>query len=281
MSRVLAVGIATLDIVNRVASYPEEDAEIRALSQHCARGGNATNTLVALSQLGHGTAWAGVLPVEPDSDLVLADLERHGVDVSAVLRPRTGKLPVSYITLSADTGSRTIIHYRDLPEYGFGEFDRLNLEHFDWIHFEGRNVAQLKRMLEKTRQQGIPCSLEVEKTRPGIESLFSLPDVLLFSRAWALAQGMNSPERFLAEILDGGRQGFLAWGAGGGWCRSAGGEIFHAAAPEVEVVDSIGAGDVFNAGVIDGMLRALPLPQVLERAVQLASAKCAREGLVI
>ena len=45
MAKILAVGIATLDIINTVDRYPEEDSEIRALSQHQTRGGNATNTL--------------------------------------------------------------------------------------------------------------------------------------------------------------------------------------------------------------------------------------------
>ncbi len=280
MPRILAVGIATLDIVNRVPSYPREDAEVRALSQRRSRGGNATNTLVILSQLGHSTAWAGVLPVEADSDLVLADLALHDVDVSAVARPPAGKLPTSYITLSADSGSRTIVHYRDLPEYGFPDFDEMELQGFDWIHFEGRNLAELKLMLEKTRRLGIPCSLEVEKPRQGIEALFALPDLLLFSRAWVLAQGFDSPERFLREGIGTG-PAFLAWGAQGAWCRCTDGEILHARAPAVEVVDSLGAGDVFNAGVIHGLLQGLPLQDVLTQAVKLASAKCGREGLVI
>lgn len=37
MTRILGVGIATLDIVNTVVGYPQEDAEIRdcAQSQQC------------------------------------------------------------------------------------------------------------------------------------------------------------------------------------------------------------------------------------------------------
>jgi len=276
--RILSVGIATLDIVNRVSAYPEEDAEIRALSQQRRRGGNATNTLVILSQLGHAVAWAGVLPRDADSSLVLEDLQRHQVDLGAVLRPDSGKLPTSYITLSAATGSRTIVHYRDLPEYGFDDFDSLSLDAFDWIHFEGRNLTQLKMMLEKTRRLGIPCSLEVEKPRAGIAALFALPDVLLISRAWVREQGTDSPQAFLQQMKD-DRQVFLAWGAEGAWSLSPGGEILHAPAPETEVVDSIGAGDVFNAGIIDALLRGLPPQKTLEHAVNLASAKCAREGL--
>jgi len=277
--RILAVGIATLDIINRVSVYPPEDAEIRALSQSRRRGGNATNTLVALSQLGHATAWAGVLPRETDSEQVLEDLARHRVDVSAVVRPSSGKLPTSYITLSADSGSRTIVHYRDLREYDFADFQRLNLHDFDWVHFEGRNVPQLKLMLEKTRRLGIPCSLEVEKPRKDIESLFTLPDVLLFSRAWVMTQGLNSPREFLQQqAWD--KPVYLPWGSAGAWCR-ADGELWHEAAPEVQVVDSVGAGDVFNAGIIHASLKGLSPREALVQAVSLASAKCARDGLLI
>ncbi|BAO43343.1 PfkB family carbohydrate kinase [Thiolapillus brandeum] len=280
MPRILAVGIATLDIVNRVSAYPPEDAEIRALSQSRRRGGNATNTLVILSQLDHSAFWAGVLPKDADSELVLEDLAIHQVDISAVLRPPSGKLPTSYITLSAATGSRSIVHYRDLPEYGFADFDALELDHFDWIHFEGRNLAQLKMMLEKTRCLGIPCSLEVEKPRPGMEDLFALPDVLLFSRAWVRSRGFASPRAFLKEVHGPGLI-FLAWGGKGAWCRSADGNVLHTPAPATEVVDSIGAGDVFNAGVIDALLKGFAPQETLDHAVNLASAKCSREGLIV
>jgi ketohexokinase len=47
------VGIATLDIINVVDTYPAENSEVRALSQQKVRGGNATNSLVVLSQLGY------------------------------------------------------------------------------------------------------------------------------------------------------------------------------------------------------------------------------------
>ena len=60
MAHVLAVGVATLDIINEVESYPPEDGEVRALAQAIRRGGNASNTLVVLSQLGHSCEWAGV-----------------------------------------------------------------------------------------------------------------------------------------------------------------------------------------------------------------------------
>lgn len=280
MSNILAVGAATLDIINTVAACPHEDEEVRALTQRRTRGGNATNTLVILSQLGHACSWAGVLPREPDADIVLNDLEKYRVNLASVGRPGAGKLPTSYISLSVDTGSRTIVHYRDLPEYGFGAFDALDLDRYDWIHFEGRHVSALGKMLEKTHRAGVPCSLEVEKPREGIEALIDLPDLLLFSRAYAQHRSFDIADDFLRSRAW-VQPVFLAWGEAGAWCRTASAEILHISAPVVEVVDSLGAGDVFNAGTIDGMVRGLPLQAVLNHAVRLASKKCARQGLMI
>ncbi|HDK38577.1 MAG TPA: ketohexokinase, partial [Thiolapillus brandeum] len=258
MFNILAVGVATLDIVNTVASYPDEDAEVRALEQSRLRGGNATNTLVILSQLGHACGWAGVLPQEPDAVLVEEDLRKYGVKLELVQRMPHGKLPTSYVFLSADTGSRTIVHYRELPEYDFSSFDQLQLEGYDWIHFEGRHVPALELMLNKARLKSIPCSLEVEKPREGIEALFGLPDVLLFSRGYVQYRGHQNVTEFL-QAQRWSQPVFVAWGEAGAWCRTSEGTIFHQPAPRVSVVDSLGAGDVFNAGVIDGLLRRQPL----------------------
>ncbi len=47
------------------------------------------------------------------------------------------------------------------------------------------------------------------------------------------------------------------------------------------MADSLGAGDVFNAGIIDALLRKSSPEQSLHHAVRLAAAKCTRPGLVI
>ncbi len=279
MASVLGVGIATLDLVHLVDGFPAEDEEMRALSLRRSRGGNATNTLVVLSQLGHRCAWAGMLPREPDGDWVATELEARGIDLNPVLRPRQGCLPHSCILLNRATGTRTIVHYRDLPEYPASAFAGLDLSPYRWIHFEGRAVDELGAMLERARDSGATVSLEVEKPREGIEALFSLADLLLFSRAYATSRGYSQAETFLREVPPADKVACLAWGEQGGWCRDGDGRIHHVAAPKIQVVDSIGAGDVFNAGVIHATLEGLEPPAVLARAVRLASAKCTREGL--
>lgn len=283
MANILAVGIATLDIVNTLDDYPQEDTEVRALSQRVSRGGNATNTLVVLRQLGHDTAWAGVWVDEPDGMRIHNDLVQHGVDLQFSRRLEHGKVPTSYILLSRRTGSRTIVHYRDLPEFGLEEFRTIPLEPFQWIHFEGRHVADTLAMLHHARRVAprVRRSLEVEKPRPGIESLWPYVDVLLFSPAYAGGQGL-SPAALLHSVRQRAPQAdlYCTAGAAGAVALAPTGELLRspASAPD-GVVDTLGAGDTFNAAVIDGYLRGLELGRLLNRACAIAGAKVGRPGL--
>lgn len=282
--RVLGVGVATLDIIHEVAAWPAEDAEIRALSQRLARGGNATNTLVVLSQIGHACAWAGTLADDAASTSVLADLNRYGIDTGPCVRHRGGGTPTSYVALSRATGSRTIVHYRDLPELRAADLTAIDLSPFDWAHFEGRTPGETAQMVAECRRRRLtlPISLEVEKPRRGIEALLEGPDALIFSRAYAETLGYRTPEPFLRALRErtSAQWLILPWGAEGAYGLSRSGALCHAPAhAPATLVDTLGAGDVFNAAVIDGLLAKLDLPELLARANRLAGYKCGRLGL--
>ncbi len=283
MAKILAVGIATLDIINSVAAYPQEDAEVRALSQELRRGGNATNTLAVLARLGHACHWAGTLAEEPDARHIDEDLARLGIGTEHVHRLPHGKVPTSYITLNRANGSRTIVHHRDLPEFGLADFERIDLAPFDWLHFEGRNIEETAAMIARARttRPGLPISVEIEKPRAGIEALIEGADPLFFSRDYARTRGFRDAVELL-EWMGKKRpdaETTCAWGEAGAWGRDREGKIHHAAAhPPERIVDTLGAGDTFNAGMIDAKLRGLPLAEALEAANHLAGRKCGLHG---
>lgn len=279
--RVLAVGIATLDLISQVDSYPAEDAEVRASASWRRRGGNATNTLVALSQWGHACSWAGNISDDADADFVLADLQMHGISIDLARRLSGGRLPTSYIVLSQATGSRTIVHYRDLPEYSAAAFADVDPAGFDWIHFEGRNVPELLTMMARMRDRGgPPCSVEVEKPRKGIEAVAELADLVFYSRHYVRFRGYSDADSFLQQLPQGHPEAYCAWGQSGAWCRSTDAVIDHSPAfPPAGVVDTLAAGDVFNAGVIDARLRRLSGHRAVEWGCRVAGYKCGVQGL--
>ncbi|MBK8162121.1 MAG: ketohexokinase [Gammaproteobacteria bacterium] len=282
MAHILGIGIATLDIVNSVDGYPAEDAKVRAVAQAIRRGGNTANTLTVLAQLGHRCALASALADDPDSRYIRDDLAVHAVGIVPCRVFAGAHTPISYIVHNRRNGSRTIVHYRDLPEYPFEAFQRIDLSHYDWCHFEGRNIEETAKMLHRAKAHNhLPCSLEVEKPRDGIERLFAHADLILFGREYAETKAESAQEflRVMRRSLT-GIDMICAWGAQGAWGIDRDGIELHApACPPPLVVDTLGAGDTFNAGVIDASLRGEPLAAVLAHACRLAGEKCGVEGL--
>ncbi|MEZ5477829.1 MAG: PfkB family carbohydrate kinase [Thiolinea sp.] len=285
MSLLLLVGNATLDIINEVTHYPAEDEELRAVAQTVSSGGNAANSARILAQAGHRCDFVGVLaagwcrranPPEPGAG-------RGAPGTGGV--QATGCSPVSHIILNQANGSRTIIHHRDLPELSLTTLQALAWSRYDWLHFEGRNVEVLNRFLQDINRQGRfdqTLSLEIEKRRPGVEQLMEWVDVVMFSQAYARALGHADA----ASLLQQQHQRYpehsftCTWGAEGAWAMDRLGELWHQPAmPVAEVQDTLGAGDVFNAGLIHAMSSGQPLQEALAFAVQLAGAKVSRKGL--
>lgn len=279
--KILGVGITTLDIINSVEGYPAEDSEVRAVQQRKSRGGNAANTLTVLNRLGHNCAWAGTLADDEASDFTRQQLLSEPIDIRHALVVEGASLPTSYIILNTENGSRSIVHFRDLPEYSCETFKKINIDEFDWIHFEGRNVAELEKMMRHLQASNYHYfSLEIEKPREGIEKLFTMPEVLVFSRDY-LHQTHKGVKDFFEDLREDGVEATLycAWGKAGGWAMDKEGKLYQQPAWKPEtVVDTLGAGDAFNAGIIDATLNDLPVEQVLAKACKVAGFKCGLHG---
>jgi len=283
MTKILGVGIATLDIINTVAEYPDEDSEVRAIHQTIKRGGNATNSLVILSQLGHQCYWAGTLANETDADHIIDDLDKYRINHQYAKTYSTGKVPTSYILLNESNGSRSIVHYRDLPELSYKDFKEIPLEGFDWIHFEGRNTDQTLLMLQHVKEK-VPhtlCSLEIEKHCDNIEQLYPYADALIFSKAFCQQSPYKSADIFLNKmhLTYPDKTLILAWGDQGSYAVSAETVFFHSPAVKPEsVTDTLGAGDTFNAGLINALIKNKTIEDALYEANKLASIKIAVNG---
>jgi ketohexokinase len=280
MARILLVGTATLDMVFRLDHYPGPDEEMRAQSLRTGRGGNAANTAVVLAGLGQSVEFLGVLADAPETAVIERDFMAHGVEFKQCPRLQ-GKPPTSSIYLCQ--GLRSIVHYRDLPELDATAFMQLDLGSYDWLHLEGRNVPQLTTMLAHVRERfpRTRVSLELEKPREGIGTLFAQADLLLCAQGFSRHYGYDDPRNFLQWMQSLAPRATLAvaWGMEGACGMTADGVLCHAPSLRVEqVVDTLGAGDTFNAGMIDACIKGMPLQEALEYGCNLAGRKCSIEG---
>lgn len=283
MSQILAVGTAGLDVILTMQQFPLQDSEQRVQTRAVAPGGNAANMLYVLAQLGHYADLAAVLADGAEGDALAALLAERGLRLGHCVQ-HYGDTPTSYILRNAATGSRTIMHWRNLPEFAVDDFAEIALPSYDWFHFEGRNVAAVKSMLERVQREHVdqPISLELEKLRPGIEQLVPLADVIVIGRSFAAALNHGDAGQTLAWARALAPESVLvcAWGADGAFGEDHDGTRYRSPAyPPPQVLDTLGAGDVFNAGLIDAMAGGATLEEALHRACRLAGRKVGRIGL--
>jgi len=216
-----------------------------------------------------------------DSAAALHRAEFARLGVEAHLFSAAGCPSQQAFILVDDAGERTVLWKRD---------DRLilrpeELDH-DWIigsralHVDGHDTAAAAAAAEWARAAGIPVIADLDELYPGVEELLKSVDYLITSRDIP-GRLMEEPDlrkslpalrqRFDCSLTAAtlGEEGVLAWD----------GTRFHyASAFRVETLDTTGAGDIFHAGFIYGLLQGWPLQRQLDFGCAAAALNCTAIG---
>ncbi|KAI2641855.1 Ribokinase-like protein [Hypomontagnella submonticulosa] len=305
MKKLVCVGACYLDTILDVPYYPGEDSKLRATNLQVRRGGNCPNTLEVLQQLlgeqEGGRVNPYLISCLPDADapatatIVDSFRPRCLVDFTkCIFRAGHSEPASSYIIRSEATGSRTLVNYNDLPEMTIDEFKDVAGDVGDdaWFHFEGRIpettlqcIRYLRQSFPKTR-----ISVEVEKPgRGGLEDLAAEADVVFYSRSWAESKRYQNAQQCLSAQSGVARNASLlccTWGSDGASCLSLPSKkavSCPASFPgqTISVVDTVGAGDTFIAGMLFGLLchhEDWDTEKQVQFAVQLATLKVQQDG---
>jgi len=219
MNNILLTGIATLDIVNLLQRFPDEDSEVRALSQQVRSGGNAANSAIVLKQLGFNAFLLSNMADDSNANVIFSLLHEQGINTSLCTVQKNSSTPTSYISTSQQNASRTIIHHRQLNELDASNFLLLDLSHYDWLHFEARNCPQLKTMLEYAKTYNKPISIELEKPRDKLQGIADFADILFISKPFAESLSLHTAAHCIEHFnrLYPDKIITCTWGAEGAW----------------------------------------------------------------
>jgi len=129
------------------------------------------------------------------------------------------------------------------------------------------------------KDEGILTVLDTDTPATGIDQLLGVTDVLIAAAEFpGKLTGRSDLRAALRETVKRG-----PWFVGvtlgpGGALALVHGEFHYVPAFRVPVVDSTGAGDVFHAGTIYGLLQGWATPEVLRFAAAAAALKCEKLG---
>ncbi|XP_051780582.1 ketohexokinase isoform X1 [Erpetoichthys calabaricus] len=226
-----------------------------------------------------------------NSSFIVDDFTARGVDISSVVWQNEGVTPCACCIICSNGGSRTVLLYdTNLPDVTAENFKAVDFSDYKWIHFEARNSDEQVKMIKRIEQyndlvaagQKISVSVEIEKTRDDLYQLFSYGDVVFVSKDVAQKFGFNSASEALKGLYSKVKKGAIlicAWAEKGADGLCSDNKIVHSDAfPPEKIVDTLGAGDTFNASVIFALSNGKSLQEALTFGCKTAGKKCGLHG---
>jgi sugar/nucleoside kinase (ribokinase family) len=275
----VGVGLNATDTLIPLPAYPERGSKLEYYTSSVMPGGQVATTVVACQQWGLRTRYVGKLGDDDAARLHEEAFRRAGVEAQ-LIKVRGGVSPQSLILVDAG-GERTVLCRRDeqmtlRPE----ELRREWITNARLLHLDGHDTAAATLAASWAQAAGIPVVADLDDTYDGIEDLVANIDYLIVSKDFSCRlMDDNNLERALRRMLSRygcklsaatlGEDGVLAWD---------GKQLVHCAAYRVPVVDTTGAGDIFRAGFIYGLMREWPLERQLDFSCAAAAMNCMAQG---
>ena len=269
--------------------------------------GAESNVSVALARLGWRTGWVSRMPDHALANAILRALRSDGVDVSAVKCVPDERLGTYFIEYATPPRSTQVIYDR-----ANSAASRMATSDIDWdylldtrvLHLTGITVALSENCYEvvaeaikRAHAAGVTVSFDVnyraklwnaETAGEKLLPLIKEADILLCkgADASALFGCKGNQNQLMVELqkLSTARAIFCTFGEQGAALLSGNMFVTQPALP-VQIVDRIGSGDAFAAGVLDGwlsadgsMIEASALREGLRRGVALAAIALSQYG---
>ena len=277
---VVGLGLNAVDDLCVVPHFPEFNTKVKMLSLERQGGGQVATAMVALARWGLRVRYIGKVGGDELGRFSLESIRSQGVDVSCVTVEPGTRNQYAFILIDARNGERTIIWDRD-PRlmYRPGELSREAVCSGRVLHLDGHDVGATLQALRWALEEGIPSVIDLDKVEEGTEEMVREVDYLISSSRFPCRlTGISDPERALMAL---GRMttGFVAMTLGADGCLALTPDgPLHCPGFQVRAVDTTGAGDVFHAGFIFGLLQGWELLRILEFANCVAAMKCTRLG---
>jgi fructokinase len=302
MTRFVVCGETLIDLVQAdVGTNDSFSSTWLALS-----AGGPMNTAVALGKLGADTHFLGRL----SRDAFGRQLRQHILEANVQLDLATESsqaTSIAVVSLDEEGVASYTFHFNDTANFGWQIDDLPELSSDDWLHIASLSCvvspgAEVLLDWMRDVKAGVSYDINVRPTvitDPDAYWSKVQPWLRAVGRRQGIVKASDEDIKFLAKAEAGGagkagdpvelagnwteQYGLglaaITLGPGGGVAIEPGGSITRVPGFPTKVVDTVGAGDTFMAGFLDGYVNLqLGLEASLERGAAAASIVCSRQG---
>jgi sulfofructose kinase len=274
LSSVQAVcaGVITIDTIALVDKYPGEDERVLANEISRAGGGPAAVAAVALSRLGIKSAVVGTIGDDADGKEVLRIFAKEGVDTSGISIGSTATAG-SVIVASKEHSARAISTRQPVVQAPINDAAKHLIANAQYLHVDHVGIKRLGEM-GVTRGKGPQISFDagygVESFDPIVVDLFVPTD-----RQMALRYpGVDLAVALENDSLKAGNTVVATQGSAGSAGFSPETGLVTAPGFKVDVISTLGAGDVFHGALVAQLIQGHSLQEAMRRANAVAALSC-------
>ena len=292
--RTCLIGNFCIDLIIRgVPRMPAWGQEVAGTDYMLVSSGQTTYTAFALRALGEPVSVIGCVGDDPWGRQIRADLEARGVDTGGLETVVSGRTALSVAAVRPDGERAFVSDFACLNSADESVIGRgwaavqaaaiaCLLGVFSWPGLSLRGSAVL---FARARKAGVatmldtgwdPCGWQPE-TLAALRELLGQTTIFMPNQDEAAAiTGRPEPEEAARALAGLGPELVVVKMGGQGSIAFCAGRILRQPALPVDVVDCVGAGDVFNAGFLRARLRGETLEECLRFGAATAAVYISR-----
>ncbi|MFQ6086478.1 MAG: carbohydrate kinase family protein [Candidatus Bathyarchaeia archaeon] len=284
------MGHLLYDIRCYVNDFPLPD-KLAVIMGHLkfSAGGSAANSAVAASKLGLRSGIIGKVGFDEYGWSVIQSLRRQKVNLDHTLVDFQNPTGVSLITVNRK-GIPQFVQMIGASEPICPEEIRPNyVEDARHLHMTGLNLEALIKASEIAKNSNLTVSFDPGRKKSGLGYRTLMPvlknvDILFVNRKEARALLAVDPEEPIRNVMEnlrnkiGKDKTYIIKGGKEDVLVCSPDTEFSVSAFKVKVIDTVGAGDAFNAGFLTAFIEGKSLKDAAIYGVGCSAIKCAREG---
>lgn len=277
MASGIFVGLSTIDVVYGVDEFPQANTKIAARSQEVFVGGPATNAAITFAQLGGEPALVTAVGRNAMAVVVREELKKHKVQL-VDLNPEFEGVPVlSSVTVDRQ-GHRNVISANaariTIPP---AKLDASLCEGAKVAMVDGHFMDACKAWAGAAKARGKTVVLDGGSWKDGTEALIKSVHTAICSADF-MPPGCASRDEVI-EFLKGRGVANIAITDGASAIHFVSGQSSGTiSVPQVAVVDTMGAGDIFHGAYCFYVSTGRGFIESLAEATKVASESCRYAG---